>query len=206
MAAERALLAQDAGPQGRSAHPVRDRPHHHALLPRRGTRAARQAAAGRRIDSPTQKEMLEAYVLSLQIPTGGFAPSSFYTQYSNPHNQFFLPHIVFTYAGMPHATQPSTSSHSPAESESSTARPASTASPSAPSPTAPTPASPTPKRQTCASCTPQWSSATRSTISPRWTGKAWPSTYTAAATSTADTDCGRSASRTQAQSTAQWRP
>lgn len=58
---------------------------------------------------------MRAYVLSLEIPSGGFAPSSFYTQYSNPHNQFFLPHIVFTYSGPSRPTQPSASSRSPAE-------------------------------------------------------------------------------------------
>lgn len=42
---------------------------------------------------------MKDYILSLEIPTGGWAPSSYYTQFSNINNQFFCPHIVFTYSG-----------------------------------------------------------------------------------------------------------
>ena len=37
-------------------------------------------------------------MLSLQIPTGGFTCSSFYTQYSKSSG-YDLPHIVFSYSG-----------------------------------------------------------------------------------------------------------
>lgn len=49
---------------------------------------------------------MKGYILSLEIPTGGWAPSSYYTQFTNVNNQFFCPHIVFTYSGNNSSTKP----------------------------------------------------------------------------------------------------
>ncbi len=44
------------------------------------------------------RQVIISYIKSLQLPEGGFAPSSLYTNY-HINNEFNLPHIVFTYSG-----------------------------------------------------------------------------------------------------------
>ena len=45
------------------------------------------------------KKLIENYVLSLEIPSGGWAPSSLYAHFPK-NNQFHQPHIVFTYSAV----------------------------------------------------------------------------------------------------------
>ena len=45
------------------------------------------------------KKLIQNYVLSLEIPSGGWAPSSLYAHLPKG-NQFHQPHIVFTYSAI----------------------------------------------------------------------------------------------------------
>lgn len=49
--------------------------------------------------TPEEQQLIQDYVLSLEIPTGGWAPSSLYAHFTNDA-PFHLPHIVFTYSAV----------------------------------------------------------------------------------------------------------
>ena len=46
-----------------------------------------------------EQKIIQDYVISLEIPSGGWAPSSFYAHFTN-ETPFHLPHIVFTYSAV----------------------------------------------------------------------------------------------------------